>query len=87
MVVLEAMSVDTLVLVNGKCTVLKGHCTKSNGALYYNNYYEFEGAVNYLLSHPEETDIMKENAKAYVHDNYRWDVITRKLNELICSIG
>lgn len=87
MVVLEAMSVDTLVLVNGECTVLKGHCTKSNGALYYNNYYEFEGAVNYLLSHPEETDIMKENAKAYVHDNYRWDVITRKLNELICSIG
>lgn len=86
MVVLEAMSVDTLVLVNGECAVLKGHCTKSNGALYYNNYYEFEGAVNYLLNHPEETAIMKENAKNYVHVNYRWDVITRKLNELICSI-
>lgn len=83
MVVLEAMSVDTLVLVNGKCEVLKGHCTKSNGALYYKNYFEFEGALNYLLTHPVETNVMKQNAKAYVHDNYRWDVITKRLEELI----
>lgn len=83
MVVLEAMSVDTLVLVNGECEVLKGHCTKSNGALYYKNYFEFEGALNYLLTHPVETNAMKQNAKAYVHDNYRWDVITKRLEELI----
>lgn len=83
MVVLEAMSVDTLVLVNGECEVLKGHCTKSNGALYYKNYFEFEGALNYLLTHPVETNVMKQNAKAYVHDNYRWDVITKRLEELI----
>lgn len=83
MVVLEAMSVDTLVLVNGECEVLKGHCTKSNGALYYKNYFEFEGALNYLLTHPVETNAMRQNAKAYVHDNYRWDVITKRLEELI----
>lgn len=83
MVVLEAMSVDTLVLVNGECEVLKGHCTKSNGALYYKNYFEFEGTLNYLLTHPVETNVMKQNAKAYVHDNYRWDVITKRLEELI----
>lgn len=83
MVVLEAMSVDTLVLVNGECEVLKGHCTKSNGALYYKNYFEFEGTLNYLLTHPVETNAMKQNAKAYVHDNYRWDVITKRLEELI----
>ena len=81
--VLEAMSVDTLVLVNGECEVLKGHCTKSNGALYYKNYFEFEGTLNYLLTHPVETNAMKQNAKAYVHDNYRWDVITKRLEELI----
>lgn len=83
MVVLEAMSVDTLVLVNGECQVLKGHCTKSNGALYYNSYFEFEGCLNYLLNHTEETVVMKKNAQKYVHDNYRWDVITDRLQKLI----
>lgn len=32
MVVLEAMYLKTPVIVNGKCPVLRGHCTKSNGA-------------------------------------------------------
>lgn len=82
-VVLEAMSVKTSVLVNGKCTVLKGHCIKSNGALYYLNYGEFEGCVNYFLSHEKTVEIMKQNAWKYIEENYKWDVITRKLCNLI----
>jgi len=53
MVVLEAMKLEKPVLVNGKCDVLRGHCVRSNGGLYYQNYYEFEGCVNYLLEHKE----------------------------------
>lgn len=83
MVVLEAMSIETPVLVNGKCSVLKGHCIKSNGALYYENYFEFEGTLNYLLSHDEEVSIMKENAKKYALENYQWDVVIGKLRNLI----
>lgn len=86
-VVLEAMSSRTLVLVNGKCPVLKGHCTKSNGALYYLNFEEFEGCVNYLLTHEEETNIMKDNAVQYVEENYKWDVITRKLCALVDDVS
>lgn len=83
MVVLEAMSVKTSVLVNGKCPVLKAHCRKSNGALYYMDYYEFEGCVNYILAHLEEVEQMKENAKNYVEENYNWDTITGSLFHLI----
>lgn len=86
MVVLEAMSLYTPVVVNGKCSVLKGHCEKSNGAFYYNNYFEFEGEINYILTHEEETKIMCENAKKYVDNNYQWDRIIERLCSLIEAI-
>ena len=83
MVVLESMFYGRPVLVNGKCKVLKGHCVRSNAGLYFESYFEFEGAVNYLLSHGEEYSVMRENAKKYVSENYRWDAIMTKLRELI----
>ena len=86
MVVLEAMNVYTPVLVNGKCPVLKGHCIKGNGSLYYNNYFEFEGAVNYILEHEDVVKHMVQNAKDYVNTNYQWESIVERLNQLIEQI-
>ncbi len=85
-VVLEAMSLLTPVVVNGSCTVLKGHCYKSNGALYYGNYFEFEGVVNYILEHPQIVESMCCNAQRYVEENYRWDRIEERLCRLIEKI-
>jgi spore maturation protein CgeB len=55
--------------------------------LYYNGYLEFEGAVQYLLGHPEEVKQLHENARKYVHANYMWDVITDKLHRMIEAIS
>lgn len=85
-VVLEAMAVGIPVLVNGNCAVLKNHCTKSNAGLYYKNYFEFEGCLNYLLNHADAVSEMTVNAKQYVNDNYQWDVIVRRLCDLIEKI-
>lgn len=81
--VLEAMALGIPVVVNGQCEVLKGHCTKSNGGLYYTNYFEFEGVINYLLSHSEEYSQMQKNCLDYIKNNYRWDVIISKIIKLI----
>lgn len=86
MVVLEAMSLYTPVIVNGMCPVLKGHCIKSNGAFYYNNFFEFEGEVNYLLTHEVERKSMCHNAKQYVDENFQWDKIIESLCSLIEAI-
>lgn len=83
MVVLESMILGRPVLVNGDCTVLKGHCLRSNAGLYFTAYFEFEMALNYLLGHPQEYAVMRENAKEYVNVNYRWDDITEKISQLI----
>lgn len=86
MVVLEAFSLKVPVLVNGKCEVLKGHCIKSNGGLFYQGYLEFESCLNYMISHPEECEVMGINGKKYVDKNYRWDIIINRLEQLISYV-
>ena len=83
MVVLESMIYGRPVLVNGKCMVLRGHCRRSNAGLYFENYFEFEGALTYILTHAEEYKVMSENGKKYVNENYRWDVIVERTCNLI----
>lgn len=80
---LEAMTLRKTVLVNGRCDVLKGHCIKSNGALYYDNYFEFEGELNWLMAHPNEKKLLEENSRKYADDFYNWDVVMRKFDEVI----
>ncbi len=87
-VVLEAMSLGTPVLLNGNCDVLEGHCVRSNGGLYYKNYFEFEGAVN-LLTNPsngkELASKMGENGKRYVENDYSWKKIVEGY-ERLCNV-
>ncbi|MDR2446410.1 MAG: glycosyltransferase family 4 protein [Treponema sp.] len=84
---LESMSVGTPVIVNGQCDVLSGHCRKSDAGFYYNNYFEFEGVLNYMMSHDAEYRCMQANAKRYVEERYRWDDIMRKFDEAIDMIA
>lgn len=82
-VVLEAMTLSVPVIVNGRCDVLKGHCTRSNGGLYYKSYYEFEGCVNYMLTHKETAEAMGKNGKRYVDENYTWEKITDRFVDIV----
>ena len=85
--VLEAMTLSKPVIVNGICDVLKGHCVKSNGGLYYKNYFEFEGCLNYMLQHEEVYEMMCKNARQYVEDYFQWDDIMRKFDRIIEKVG
>lgn len=81
--VLESMALSVPVIVNGVCEVLRGHCVRSNGGLYYRNYFEFEGITDYLLTHPAEYEQMRRNARAYIAQNYEWDGIMEKFRREI----
>lgn len=81
--VLEAMALQVPVVVNGRCDVLKGHCIKSNGGLYYSNYYQFEGCIDYLEIHEAEYIALCKNAKQYVDDYFKWDTIVKKFKGII----
>ena len=75
------------VIVNGACDVLRGHCIRSNGGLYYRNYFEFEGCLNYLYDHPEEYSVMCGNARAYVDRDYQWSAIAKKFDRIIDTVS
>ena len=83
MVVLEAMKLRVPVLVNEACEVVKNHCLKSNAGLFYYNYFDFEGALNWMIDHPLRMKVMGENGTRYVTENYNWDVVTDRILKLI----
>lgn len=86
MVVLEAMSLSKPVLVNGECSVLKTHCTKSNAGLYYESYGQFSLAASLLLTNDEIYRSMSANGPGYVEQNYQWNIIIGRLAKLIDNI-
>lgn len=83
MVVLESMALGRPVIVNEKCEVLRDHCVSSNAGLYFMSYLEFEGCLNYLLTHDNVYAQMCKNGKEYVSENYQWDIILDRFKRLI----
>ena len=86
LVILESMALRIPVLVNGNCAVLKGQCIRSNAGLYYENYYEFEAALDYILNNRNACQEMGNNGYEFVKKNYDWEVIVNNVCELIESI-
>lgn len=85
--VLESLNLNVPVIVNGDCEVLKGHCIKSNAGLYYHNYFEFEGCLNYLLSHEKEYEQMRDNAREYIDKYFQWNIIVEKFKNIIEKVA
>lgn len=82
---LEGMLLGAPVLVNGNCPVLKGHCIKSNGALYYTDYLEFEKLLHMILHDERLSESLRENGRRYVEENYDWNRIVENISALIES--
>lgn len=79
--VLEAMALCKPVIVNGKCEVLKGHCVRSGGGIWYENYRQFCKCIEKLYSN--EYEKMCESAGNYIKKNYSWDIIIRRIRAFL----
>ncbi len=77
-VIMESWLCGRPVLVNAKCDVTKDFAAEANAGLYYDNYFEFEGCLNYILQNREAADEMGANGRNFVLNNYTWDVVTDK---------
>ena len=71
-VLLEAFSVGTPVVVNGASDVLVDHCRKSNAGFYYRDFEEFEEIFKLLLSDRNLARSMGKNGQRYIKENYGW---------------
>jgi glycosyltransferase involved in cell wall biosynthesis len=82
-VLLEAFALGVPGLVNGRSAVLQDHCRRANGGLYYSDADEFVEAFGLLVRDRALRHAMGENARRYVRENYRWDVVLARYGELI----
>ncbi|MFB3896265.1 MAG: glycosyltransferase family 4 protein [bacterium] len=83
MALLEAWSVGKAVLVNGNCAVLKGHCQRSNGGLYYQSYDEFAATLDFLLSHDKERTQLGLQGREYIRQQFAWQNVEQGYRDFI----
>ena len=77
-VIMESWLCGRPVLVHERCAVTKNFATESQGGLYFKDYFEFEGCINYYLEHGDIANRMGQNGKEYVRNHFAWDVIIEK---------
>lgn len=86
-VIMESWLCGRPVLVSGACAVTKDFTVQSRGGLYFDTYFEFEGALRYFEEHPAIAGEMGENGRKYVMDNFSWKVIVEKYTEYFNAVA
>lgn len=82
--VLEAMALGTPVIVNGECGVLRGHCERSGGGMWYQDYNEWVKALNWCKSCNNIQ--LRNTMNSYIKANYNWIAIIDRWKLIINSI-
>lgn len=86
LVIMESWLCGTPVMVNANCAVTKEHCIRSNGGLYFKDYFEFCEIINLFLEDHDLRQAMAERGRRYVIENYNWDKICeRYIKEVLGS--
>lgn len=78
LVIMESWLCGRPVLVNSGCAVTKNFASESNGGLYFEDYFEFEGCTDWFLNNKEKAAQMGDNGRNFVRSNFAWDVIVDK---------
>jgi glycosyltransferase involved in cell wall biosynthesis len=77
-VLMEAWECGLPVLVNGRSEVLREHCWRSGGGLWFDRYGRFEGALDTILGDAGLSAAMGRRGRAYVEANYRWPTLVER---------
>jgi glycosyltransferase involved in cell wall biosynthesis len=85
LVMMESWLMGVPVLVHGACEVTCYHVLQSNGGLYFTSAAEFDGALDWLLSHPHERRQMGALGQAYVRREFSWPVTLERFADALAS--
>jgi glycosyltransferase involved in cell wall biosynthesis len=83
MILTEAFAFGRPAIVQGRCEVLNGHARRSNAAIPYDSFAEFEAALEILRADPALADAMGAAGKEYVGREYTWDVVLSRYEALL----
>jgi len=86
LVVAEAWSARTPVLVNAGCAATVEHCRRSGGGLTFDGYGEFEVAVERLVEDAGLRRDLGERGRAYVDGRFRWPHVIDRYAAFVESV-
>lgn len=86
LVIMESWLCGRPTLVSAECEVTKNFVTESSGGLYFKDYFEFEGAVNYIINNKDVARAMGENGKRYVKERFSWENVCEKYMRFFSEI-
>lgn len=81
MAVTEAWAARVPVIVNGACPVTVGHCRRSGGGLWFDDYPSFEAVVDRLTGSEELRARLGERGRHYVDRHYRWPYLMERYRD------
>jgi glycosyltransferase involved in cell wall biosynthesis len=83
LVLLEAWSVGTPVLVNGACAVTVDQCMRSDGGLWFDSFASFDVALDRLAGDARLRARLGAAGRAYVERHYAWPVVVDRYTRFI----
>lgn len=83
MVLSEAWVHRLPALVQGHCDVLVGQARRSDGALPYRGYEQFETALRLLVDRPAVGRALGERGRRYVESRYQWETVMERYERLL----
>jgi glycosyltransferase involved in cell wall biosynthesis len=87
LVVAEAWSARTPVLVNAACAATVEHCRRSGGGLAFAGFGEFEGLVDLLWRDEAVRATLAERGRAYVDRWFRWPRVVDRYATFLESVA
>jgi glycosyltransferase involved in cell wall biosynthesis len=85
-VLMEAWSVGTPALVNGRSPVTREHAARSGGAFAFASYPEFEVALERMEASEALRTAMGAAGRAYVDRHFRWPDVTARYAQFLESV-
>ena len=86
-VLMESWLAGRPVIVHAGCEVTRDHCVRSNGGLFFRDYYEFEEVLNILLGNEEMAAKMGANGRSYAHLFFSWPRIINNFRSALKKFG
>ncbi len=83
---MEAWLAGRAALVNGRSDVMRGHCERAGGGLWFDGYATFEAALDRLLADDGLRARLGRRGQAYVEAWYRWPAILDRYERFAATV-
>lgn len=86
-VLIEAWTVGTPVVVNGRCLATREHCERSGGGLWFEGYASFEVILDRLLGDAGLRRDLGARGRAYVDANFSWPTLIERYGTFLEQVA